>query len=341
MADRPAYKTLPAPRKVKAGSGGAPAGSSLTYRPPGYPSYTGYTALSISNANLDVLQSLDPATDYKLTFTEKITRATSTTSGVRIIGGRNIVIIGLEIENTNTGNIPQTDAHWGLYCKDQRGTLHVEGLKIYGLGIGGAIVLDQAYASTIQLQNCWINANMAEDPTYIHPDDIQTWRGPAVLKLDRFTGYTTSKAFNFQPHEYEQNTIGTWDLRRWDVHGPLDGTPEGSYLLWLNDWTLSLAASPGMAGPVGRWPISSLDGYVDRDPTRSGTYYYQGASGVILPHTVGVPPGGEWCPQSVPGVGYVSPGYVAVRSVSRPKSAATGRPRFDANPVTRRVKAPL
>src|SRR3954470_5844680 len=77
--------------------------TSLPWAPPGYPSYSGYTALSISNANKGTLASLNPAIDYLITFTEKILGTVLGTPALEILGGRNVVApFGLEVEHSAT-----------------------------------------------------------------------------------------------------------------------------------------------------------------------------------------------------------------------------------------------
>src|SRR5215213_5162221 len=74
------------------------APTSLPWTPPGYPAYTGYTNLSISDANKSTLTSLAANTDYKITLTAPITTT------LQIIGGRNVVLIGGDISNIRTQN---------------------------------------------------------------------------------------------------------------------------------------------------------------------------------------------------------------------------------------------
>ncbi len=122
---------------------------------------------------------------------------------------------------------------------------------------------------------------------------MQTWRGPYQLRMDRVTGFTTDKGFNFQPHEYEVNRVGTWDLRRVNISG-------GNYLLWKNDWSLL------PTGPAGYWEQRQTDFWVQ--PGRSWGWAYPTPEhwGALQ---MGTPPGGDFVPVGVAGLGYVQQGY--------------------------------
>jgi hypothetical protein len=78
------------------------AATSLPWVPPGYPSYSGYTTLSITDANKSSLASLTPGVDYKINLTAAISGTTLGTPALQIIGGRNIVIIGGRVHHSAT-----------------------------------------------------------------------------------------------------------------------------------------------------------------------------------------------------------------------------------------------
>jgi hypothetical protein len=170
---------------------------------------------------------LNPSKDYivKLPATPL-----SVESGVVITGGRNVVMIGGEI------NIPTTASTDGLkrralYLRDQTGTLHVEGLRLTG-DISDAINL-QTPLATVQLQNIFVDGASARDKvgfTDTHPDLIQTWSGPAALRVDRFTGTTDYQGFFLDPNQNGMLTSPREiSLSNVDLHA----TGTGGYLLWL------------------------------------------------------------------------------------------------------------
>jgi hypothetical protein len=127
----------------------------------------------------------------------------------------------------------------------------------------------------------------------IHPDVMQTWRGPYELRMDRLTGYTSDKGFNFQPHQYDVQALGTWDLRRVNIAG-------GHYLLWKNDWSLAIS------GRAGFWHERKRDFYVR--PGRSWGWAYPSRRqwGNVR---VGRPKGGDFVPKRSMGAHYATPGY--------------------------------
>src|SRR3954453_4337744 len=71
----------------------AAAQPSLAWAPPGYPDYAGYTTVYASDANS--APALDPATDYRIVLPD-----VPMTKTLRLVNGRNIVVIGGDIDVT-------------------------------------------------------------------------------------------------------------------------------------------------------------------------------------------------------------------------------------------------
>jgi hypothetical protein len=249
--------------------------------------------------------SLDPNRDYRVVMpSEPLAGA----GGLVIEGGRNVVLIGGEISipwqgtpwsGTKIaqgfwGGVTFMDARRGLYLKNQTGTVHVEGLLIRGDDLAEGIDLDQRRGATVQFQNIRVEGLRARDQagfSDIHPDVIQTWAGPAELRVDRLSGDTDYQGFFFIPNQFgAQPPPRLFDLRRVD----LVGRPTARHLLWqggtfpiaLRDVRIGLGVYGDVASSV--WP--------------HGASVWSGVTEVPDASTSFVPPG-------VAGVGYQSPGY--------------------------------
>src|SRR5581483_6694544 len=72
----------------------------LTWTPPGYPSYSGYTTINLTDSLGGRHVGLTAGVDYRIVFPN-----TALTGKVYLLGGRNIVIIGGEIHMPDN---PQT-----------------------------------------------------------------------------------------------------------------------------------------------------------------------------------------------------------------------------------------
>jgi hypothetical protein len=232
--------------------------------------------------------------------------------GVRLVGGRNIVLIGGHITIPWAGGSPSISSRLGLYLKGQTGTVHVEGLLIDNAGgdLSEGIQINAPNAA-VQIQNVRIDGIHARDEINFsdnHPDLIQPWGGVKTLRVDRLSGTTDCQGFFLVGNE---GPIGRVDLRHIDIVG----TDTSQYLFWQaqsipvhieNVW-LTTAPSRKLAWSV--WPdknhapptqaILYDDGSVGWTPETNIT-------GVVFP---GSPPKGEFVPAGSVGVDYVSPGY--------------------------------
>src|SRR5690606_37400164 len=81
--------------------------------------------------------NLDPALDYIIQLPNKLT------SGIAIVGGHNVVIIGGHIEiPMQSGSLPSISSRRGLLIRDVTGTIHIEGLLLNGVDLSEAIQID-------------------------------------------------------------------------------------------------------------------------------------------------------------------------------------------------------
>jgi hypothetical protein len=199
-------------------------GAALRWKPP---SLTNPVRVHVTNARPTLW--LDSTKDY---IVEMANAPITATGGVSITGGHNVVLIGGHISIPWQGAGPAPNSRRGLYLKNQTGIVHVEGVLIDGSDLGEGIDLDQRKGSTVQIENVRILGIHARDEVGFsdtHPDVIQTWGGPAVLRIDRFIGTTDYQGFYLDPTQYDKNAdIRLADFRNVDI----TGTPTSAYLLW-------------------------------------------------------------------------------------------------------------
>jgi hypothetical protein len=208
----------------------AGAARTLAWSPP---KMTGATTIHIT-PDRD-WYDLDPTKDFVL----KLPSAGYAQGGLTINGGRNVTLIGGHIwvpETSSTELKPRR----GLLLVNQRGILHVEGLRIDGPGLSEGIQMGEPYGATVHLENIYIahvRARDRSDFTDNHPDLVQTWAGPKRLLIDGLTGTTDLGGLTLEPTSAlcysggcRPSTVKhrTWDFRNVDI----TGTDSARILLW-------------------------------------------------------------------------------------------------------------
>jgi len=209
-----------------------------------------------------------------------------TEGGLSISGGEDVVIMGGEIRVPDDAEVGLERR--GLYLKEQTGTVHVEGVRFAG-SLSEGINLSQPDGATVQLENIVIDEVLGSRDGH-HADLLQTWAGPARLRVDGFSGSSDYQGMFLEPMEYGDEEPEDFDLRRLriaavDSHG---------YALWGPD-------------DADYLEVSDSEVTLERDRGRSQTFEPEDAwddVDVVEEFSDGMPAG-------EPGVGYVSPGYVA------------------------------
>lgn len=239
---------------------------------------------------------LDPARDYRIRLPN---HPLVGAGGLVISGGHDVVLIGGTIEIPQLGPDAGIDARRGLYLTDQTGTIHVEGLHIGGAGLSEGIDLGEPLGATVQLENIRIDRLRARDEVHWtdnHPDLVQTWSGPAVLRIDGLSGVTDYQGLFLAPSQFApQVPMRSVDVRRVNIVSAHACT---CVLLWNSSPFPAIAASNVWLTPT---PGRSLESVLW--PRRGA---WPGAH-------LGVPPGGPFVPAGTVGVGYRTPGYVSAR----------------------------
>lgn len=274
---------------------------------------------------------LDDDIDYRIVLPDQ-----PLTHRLDIVGGRNIVIVGGAFRlkgYTDTETNRAALAFW--YNDDNRRllrTIHVEGIHfdMTEARDRDAIALNDEFA-TFQIQNIrFFNVN--GDHLGLHPDAIENWGGAKRVRIYKATVVTDHQGFLLSPLQPTQTRpIEHVDIRKVDFRR--NAGVYGSYpnhkcpiFLWLvhyrqetcvtynagaylsevyalhpeNCWDFGMnTAMPNTLQPAGCLAQVSTDSTELTWPTLSIT-------GSVKQ---GTPPKGEFVPNGLAGVNYVSPGY--------------------------------
>jgi hypothetical protein len=225
---------------------------------------------------------LDSEQDYILELPDTPLTAVG---GITVEGGDDVVMIGGEIST-----VAKSDgAARGLYLKDQTGTVHIEGLRLSGAHPTEGINLNQHRGATVQLQNILVETVHGSYSGH-HADVLQTWAGPARLRVDRLEGWTTYQGFFLAPFQFGTVTPESFDLRNVVLR---DVGNRSAYLLWQ----------------TGDFPIETHGVTVVHNSTNPFPRQVLHAPGSAWS---GVAAGGAGSASPLsgkPGTAYVSPGY--------------------------------
>lgn len=251
---------------------------------------------------------LDRSKDYRI----ELPRDAPWVGELNIYGGRNVVVIGGEIHIPDGAEDPayaddvpkdRQKSHRALYLKGQTGTIHVEGVLFSGGGLKEGINLDErAPGCVVQLQNIRCETLHGSYKGH-HADVLQTWAGPAVLRIDRLTGLSEYQGFFLLPNQHFALDKDGFRPTRWEFrHINLLGTPASAYLLWCPEHhgfpidieDVWVRPAPRVAGnrDMFLWPKP----HAAKDDTWNAVHE-------------GEPPDGDFVPAGVAGLGYASPGY--------------------------------
>ncbi|HEV7298366.1 MAG TPA: PEP-CTERM sorting domain-containing protein [Tepidisphaeraceae bacterium] len=226
--------------------------------------------------------------------------------GLGIIGGRNVVVIGGDVrfDEAPAADSPSTHRR-GLYVKGSTGTVHVEGLRIGGDHLAEGINIDvRTPGAIVQVQNMRIGRALGSREGH-HADVLQTWGGPSQLRVDRLSGFSSYQGFFLNPMDFSSTPVDLFDFRNMNV-------VTGGYAYWqTSDFPIAIQ------NVWARSENPTRDNVDDLLWPKVGTQNWRDWADVRL----GTPPGGDFVPEGVAGVDYVSPGYVAV-AVPEPAALA-------------------
>lgn len=242
--------------------------------------------------------------------------STPMTAQLRIIGGKDIVIIG------GASNLQPGGGTAALSFYDNGNTasrtIHVEGVLFDQDAPWDAIVFDTPKAS-LQLQNIRIqNVHGVWDPPE-HGDAVQNWGGAEALRIHKMSVTTTYQGINLNGNP--EDSIGYVSLREVDLAPGSKGSGPPLYLMMTDGWgdcgdsdfvralssvyivpTVSWEQTyPSDSGPIGCF--ANLNGSVLTWPN------WPDGGNKITGAVYKVSSAKNFVPVGVAGLNYVSPGY--------------------------------
>jgi hypothetical protein len=250
---------------------------------------------STASGDSEHVLRLRPNQDYRVRMPD--TPLTGS-GGLVVEGGHNVVLIGGEIDiPMQAGSPPSSDSRRGLYLIGQTGTVHVEGLLIHGPDLSEGIDLDQRLGAVVQIENVRVEDVHARDEANFsdnHPDVLQTWAGPAELRVDRLSASTDYQGFFIAPNQFgNQPPPRQVALSHVDLRGTANQQRCYCFLLWKS----------------GSFPITNENVWLIPHPGDEFSHTLWPSAAKWSAVREGPPPGGEFVPAGVAGVSYASPGY--------------------------------
>ena len=233
---------------------------------------------------------------------------------IRFSGGHNWVIRGGEVNNDKQWSSLDDEA--GIQFENATGTAFVEGMYIHGgYGKDGIRVGSGGSNMNLVIENSRIIERLS-GPSAYHTDVTQEFGGIKSLKIDHMTG-----SGDFQGQMFKQETgttFGPSDFRHVNYRA---ASPEVQYMINLVE---GYATQPVTLSDVWNQPDPSFVGgdfcraqtpsasaYCGTDAAGNRYVTWSGTPIVVTGRvTQGPPPGGDFVPAGVAGIGYVSPGYL-------------------------------
>jgi hypothetical protein len=169
-------------------------------------------------------------------------------------------------------------------------------LKITGPTLAEGINLDQREGAVVQLQNIRVE-KVHGSYSGMHADVLQTWAGPAELRIDRLTGYTGYQGFFLLPKQFgEQPEPRKFDFRNINIVGETGS----AYMMWRDSLD---------------WPVTNTNVWAQPAKTDLSRSQFLWDKGTLTGNSwdtvkVGLPATGDMVPANKAGLGYVSPGYL-------------------------------
>ncbi|MBT8401192.1 MAG: hypothetical protein KJO98_12000 [Rhodothermia bacterium] len=263
---------------------------------------------------------------------------TPVTHRLTLVGGRNIRIIGGAFKLKGYEDLSTNTAALAFWYSDDGNTqerlVHVEGLEfdMTDARDRDAIAFNDENA-TFQIQNVrFFNVN--GDHEGLHPDAIENWGGAKEVRIFRSTVITDHQGFLLSPlqptqtHPIEFVDIRQVDFRRNDgTYGnyPNHKCPIFLWLVYYRQKTCQTYERGGVISEVyATHPENCWDFGMNTtmpntiQPERCLSHVSEDGTQISWPTlpltgTVnqGPPPGGEFVPDGVAGIGYKSPGYLS------------------------------
>lgn len=263
----------------------APAVGTLSWKPP---TLTSPTTIKPTDGQGKIV--LAAGRDYVIDIAG---RTWKNTRGLHVEGGRNVVIIGGQVDvgagfysgGTGPGVMANGYVKRAAYFLGQTGVVHLEGVAF--MSSSGTLsegVNVSAPLARVQVQNVRLDSPLLGTKDANHADALQCWNGPTWLGVDGFTATTGYQGMFLNPHDTSTSSavVDGWELRNVEIIG----TTAAKYILWRVKPPATIrTTNVYTSGGLGNW-----NGSTDWPGVKHGTR---------APVT--------YAPTA--GVGYVSPGY--------------------------------
>jgi hypothetical protein len=257
------WSSKPAPRPASAPASSSPqatpsAANSQGLNPQGLawapPPLSHPKTIEISASNREL--RLDDKTDYRLVLPST---PVTLTGGLTVTGGHNVVLIGGTIQVPPVKDAAQPQKRRGVFLKDQTGVIHIEGLRLSG-PLSEGFDLDERQGGIVQIENVQVDMVYGTRATN-HADVIQTWAGPAQLRVDGLRASSEYQGLFLLPNQHWETgpQPTSFDFRRSIITmGESSGyglwTPSSP--AWLHADGLTIVDANTDRGRV-LWPASS------------------------------------------------------------------------------------
>jgi len=236
-----------------------------------------------------------------------IIKLPSTTRNAALIikGGNNVVIIGGHIRlPVNDGVSAHSRA---IHITGNQGVVHIEGVLIDTVagGLGDGVTI-QASNAIVQVQKCRI-MNIRGIQSGFHGDVIQPWGGVRELRVDQLTASSSYQGL-FCP--VSDGPIGRIIVKRTNITALPEEVPgaNGGFMWWVGTQP-SVTFSDFYVQPRSGRTLGQSVWPADDDATNPCTVANNLAVWPTMANISGgirggQPPGGDFCPNGVPGLGY-------------------------------------
>ena len=282
--------------------------------------------LELSNTGGNQNPELEPEVDYRIVLPNEPLEG-----GLQITGGRNVIVIGGQINLTVPCSDASSDCHGINISKPTPGSVFIEGVWIHDpqnritQSTGDGIDVDDTAANpnTITLENVRIDGISGCSGGSDHADVYQPYAAANGLqRIDHLTGTTNCQGLQIDPdlawsrdHAYPRRiTIKNTNIRV--ITNPYSGY-ENRYAARLtynhdcNSGPVALqnvfVTEPGRSLKNAVWP--DLDQPGGCRPHSNGARLAFPQTNITGTITIGAPPDGDFVPPGRAGIDYTSPGY--------------------------------
>jgi len=263
----------------------------LTWAPP---ELENPTTVKVSDSYRSL--KLDPAKDYIV----ELPKDQPLNGELAIWGGRNVVVIG--------GEIVIKEGGWrAVYLQQNTGVMHFEGIHIRGEPpeslLEGFNFNHRQTNCVVQIQNVRVEKVHGTRAGH-HADIIQTWAGPAELRIDGLTGFTQYQGMFLLPNQHFTLATDGFLPKKWVFKNiNIEGDEDSAFMLWAPE---EKEQFPMEIENVWVQPRENKrgdrDAYLWPQPKKTNNRFWDNVK-------EGIPPGGDFVPLGTAGRNYVSPGY--------------------------------